>query len=108
MYNLKNLQEIVHKIAKEKGFYDDIDQNESPVFFYWFVVTHLMLIVTEISEGVEGFRKGGDFNNLDEELADAIIRICDLAEFLRYDLDKAVQKKIEINKTRPHKHNKRF
>lgn len=65
-----------------------------------------MLIVTEIAEAKEGFRK----NLMDEhlpnrpsievELADAIIRIADLAGALDLDLAGAIVDKIEYNANR--------
>ena len=66
----------------------------------------LMLIVSELAEAMEGDRKNlmddklPSRKMLDVELADALIRICDLAGALRIDLGAAVQEKLEFNKTR--------
>jgi NTP pyrophosphatase (non-canonical NTP hydrolase) len=54
------------------------------------------------SEKIEGHL------NFTEELADTVIRIMDLAGSLRLDLADAIIKKIDYNRTRPHKHGKRF
>lgn len=67
------------------------------------VPTKLMLIVSEIAEGMEGYRKGLKDDKLphrdmlEVELADAVIRIADLAGALGYDLTSAVQEKMAYN-----------
>ena len=87
----------------------------------------LMLIVTEVSEAMEALRylrpdfisaleQGIDrsvdaeqdciLKNFEEELADAVIRIADLSEALRLDLESAIYKKMAKNETRPNKHGK--
>jgi len=38
------------------------------------------------------------------ELADTVIRICDLAGMLGLDLGKAIVEKMVYNETRPHRH----
>jgi len=97
----------------------------------------LMLIVTELGEACEALRKDnrqsfgldGDEvvtteelfdvtkninhgkwtkDTFEDELADAMIRICDLAESEGIDLEWQIQKKLEYNKTRPKKHGKKF
>lgn len=70
-------------------------------------VQFLALINCEVSECVEALRKE-DKDNFNEELADVVIRALDLAGGLGIDLEKEIVKKIEINKTRPYKHNKKF
>lgn len=66
----------------------------------------LMLVVSEISEAMEGERKGLMDDHLPErpmaevELADALIRICDYAGRWGYDLGGAVVDKLEYNKNR--------
>lgn len=66
----------------------------------------LMLIVTEISEAMEGDRKGLMDDKLlhrrmaEVELADALIRIFDYAGGLGYDLEGAFREKMEYNKSR--------
>lgn len=47
-------------------------------------------------------------NSFEVELADAIIRIMDLAESEGIDLEWQIKKKMEYNKTRPRKHGKEF
>ncbi len=66
----------------------------------------LALIHSEISEAMEGHRKGLKDDKLpnrtmfEVELADAIIRICDLAGALDLDLAGAIQEKLDYNATR--------
>ena len=75
----------------------------------------LMLIVTEIAEACEGLRHGNPASNhipkfslVEEELADAIIRIADLSEAYGYRIEKAILAKLKFNKTRQIKHGKKF
>lgn len=66
----------------------------------------LMLIVSEISEAMEGERKGLMDDKLphrkmaEVELADALIRIFDYAGAYGYDLDGAVAEKMAFNAQR--------
>jgi len=66
----------------------------------------LMLMVSEISEAMEGERKGLMDTHLphrsmpEVELADVLIRIFDYAGAYGYDLDGAVREKREYNQTR--------
>lgn len=70
------------------------------------VPTKLMLTVSELSEAMEGHRKGIMDNHIphrpsvEVELADALIRICDLAGALRLDLGGAVIDKLAYNRNR--------
>ena len=73
----------------------------------------LCLIHSEISEALECYRnhEGDDFREVGgkpagfaSELADAVIRIYDLAGALGVDLDYALARKHEYNKTRPYRH----
>lgn len=63
----------------------------------------LALIHSEVSEALEAFRKD-DRANFDEELADVVIRVLDCAGGLGIDLETAILKKLEKNKTRGHRH----
>ena len=66
----------------------------------------LMLMVTELSETMEGERKSLMDDHLphrrmaEVELADALIRIFDYAGGFGYDLEGAVREKLEYNATR--------
>lgn len=94
---MKKLQEEIHKIAKDKGWWES-DRNKAEL---------LMLVVSELGEALEALRKD-DWDNYKEELADAVIRILDLCEAQGIDLEIEMIKKIEINKNRPYKHGKKF
>jgi NTP pyrophosphatase (non-canonical NTP hydrolase) len=66
-----------------------------------------MLIVGELSEAEDALRKG-DYAHIAEELADVVIRTADLAGGLGFDLEKAIEEKMERNKHRPRLHGKKF
>lgn len=114
--NINRLIEITHENAVEKGFWEDWYECHNgtigtPEFRIQMInnaiCTRLMLIVSEVSEALEAVRKG-DNENFKEELADVIIRVCDLAGELSIDLDDEIMKKINKNKDRPYKHGKKF
>ena len=77
----------------------------------------LMLIVSELAEALEEYRKGIPVRDIywtDKpegfavELADAVIRIAELAEALQLPLITAIEMKQSANETRPFKHGKAF
>jgi NTP pyrophosphatase (non-canonical NTP hydrolase) len=71
------------------------------------VATKLCRIHSEISEAMEGHRKGLNDDKLphrsmiEVELADAVIRIMDLAGALNLDIGGAIAEKMTFNQTRP-------
>lgn len=97
--DLNTLSKEVYQANKEKGFHDKEYSNE----------TCLMLVITELSEAVEADRKGqradlsrykaasnGNYSeeikyqyikgSIEEELADAVVRLLDLAGLRGYKL----------------------
>jgi NTP pyrophosphatase (non-canonical NTP hydrolase) len=93
--NIKQLIKLCHKIAREKGFWDS-ERNVGEM---------LMLIVTELAEAMEAYRKQ-DKENFNEEIADTFIRLFDLSGGLKIDVEKEIMKKMNKNKNRPYKHGK--
>lgn len=119
---LNQLSKRIYENNKEKGFWDNNRQRPEC----------LMLIVSELSEALEADRKGKEadleaFENalimrvdkkqsflehvkdtFQDELTDALIRILDLCGHEGIDIDSHIALKLEYNKTRPHKHGKKF
>lgn len=70
----------------------------------------IALITSELSECLEALRRNNpkskkiDISHAEEEMADAVIRIMDMAFAKGWNIPEAIFKKIEYNKTRPYKH----
>jgi NTP pyrophosphatase (non-canonical NTP hydrolase) len=71
----------------------------------------LMLITSELAEGLEADRKNKtaddhipEFTGMEAELADAVIRIMNLATGTKSRLAEAIIAKAKYNETRPFKH----
>lgn len=124
--NIKETMTRVYEINKKNGFW------ETPVE----TGTRLMLVVSELSEALEADRHGkhvgpmslgaktslndfGDetFNDMfktyikdtfEDELADAVIRLFDMAEGMGIDLPFHIDAKLRYNSLRPYKHGKAY
>lgn len=102
-----NVANEIHSTACDKGFWEDgVERNDGEM---------LCLIHSEISEALEALRAGNPpddklptFNSVEVELADAVIRIMDLAEARGWQVAKAIEAKAKFNKSRPFKHGKKF
>ena len=94
---IRDWQVDVHTNAKKHGWYDT--KREVPEL--------LCLIHSEISEALEAYRVD-DQDSLREELADVAIRLLDMCEFLKIDLESEIDAKHKKNLQRPYRHgNKR-
>lgn len=72
------------------------------------IPTSLMLIVTEVAEATEEFRKDHRIGQFGEELADVLIRTIELGVGLGIDLDLEVEAKMEKNRHRGERHGGRL
>jgi len=121
--SLNKLRDRAYKIADEHGFHEN-----------WDFARALMLTVSELSEAMEADRKGqwlgnpellsgkklldveitsGEYRRtvkgfVEEEIADAIIRLLDIAGVHNIDLDWHVAAKMAYNEKRPYKHGKKY
>lgn len=120
--SLNDLRNEMHKAAKEKGFWKG-QRNVGEL---------LMLIVSELGEGIEAHRKkrycdmdkfeaalksGADFktafethvkDTFEDEMADALIRILDLCGGFDINIQNQVTYKLKYNQTREQLHGKSY
>ena len=121
---IKELIKQAHENALSKGFYPDGEKKN--------IGELLMLVVSELGEALEAHRAGTfplyemfqseidsgiDFrtafknhikDTLQDELSDAVIRICDMCGYLNIDLEKHIELKMKYNTTREYKHGKSY
>lgn len=122
---INNLAKQIHENAKSKGFFDS-EKNIGEM---------LCLIHSEVSEALEADRKDNYFNKLqlrlssyeclpniifikqfendvkntfEDELADIIIRVMDLAEFKGINLENHIKAKMRYNSLITHKNGKKY
>lgn len=123
--NINEVSKEIHKNNVEKGFWDN-PRNTGEI---------LMLVVSELSEALEADRKNirctlldgqkkdlmfevGDSykmefqsdvkDTFEDEIADAAIRLLDLAVGLNIDLEWHIKAKMRYNSLRPHMHGKKY
>ena len=120
--NIKETQKAIHKNAIIKGFWDKDQQ----------FGTLLMLVVSELGECLEADRNdhhadiklldnllenGGKFpeafkiaikDTVEDEIADTIIRLLDLAEKNNIDIEKHIELKMRYNAGRERLHGKNY
>jgi NTP pyrophosphatase (non-canonical NTP hydrolase) len=123
---LRQVIQMSHEGAKKKGFWNK-QRN---------IGEALMLVTSELGEAIDAHQKGKFFdrsntdlkillNNINEEsfkrrfkenvkdtfedeLADAVIRLFDLAGGMGVDLEKHILCKLRYNSTRPNLHGKNY
>ena len=115
---IEELSRIAYENAKSQGFHANDPTHNDFTKKEWVdrIAVFLTNLHGEISELWEATRKGMlnnpcdkgvNLSNLEEELADIIIRTCDTAKTLGVNLDYAVQRKHEYNRTREFMHGKK-
>jgi NTP pyrophosphatase (non-canonical NTP hydrolase) len=121
--SLNDLSKQIHQQNKDKGFYDNITQENVNIG------ERLMLIVSELSEALEAHRGRGNQLNINEfkdypdfkkgfelyikdsfedEIADSFIRLFDLCGLMNIDIEFHIEQKLKYNKTRESKHGKKY
>lgn len=95
------MQHICHKLAVKSGWWTNVDIHDKNV-----LGTKIALMHSELSEALEGVRKGLADSHLmhrsaeEVELADCIIRIFDYAGARNLDLSSAIMDKLAYNQQR--------
>lgn len=118
--NVTELVQEIHQAAKDKGFWDK-ERNVGEM---------LMLVVSELGEAIEAHRKNRLLSvdrpvvvasaedvkwfeanvkdTFEDEIADAVIRLMDMAGGLGIDLERHIKAKLAYNKTRARLHGKAY
>lgn len=92
---------VCNGLSRKSGWWEGVDVRAPYV-----VPTKLMLTVSELGEAMEGHRKSKmdehltHRTSLEVELADAVIRIFDLAGQMNLRLGEAIAEKLEYNQQR--------
>lgn len=106
---IDKLSTFCYEASLEKGFYDNPVYNND--------ATKQLLFVEEIIEAFQAIRHNTqdlpsshviEITQLEEEIADLIIRVMDYAAWRKLRLGYAIVKKLEYNQSREYKHGKQF
>lgn len=109
---LDDLSELIYESNVKAGWWTgtapagDPRCPDGPHFHKWAIPTKLALVHSEISEALEGYRKNSMDDHLphrkmiEVELADALIRIFDIAGALNLSIGEALVEKYNYNQTR--------
>lgn len=104
--SINELVKEIHEANVEAGWWNDTKTGDGLLkdsFSSFVIGTKIMLVVTELSEAIEGYRKDLMDDKLphrkmvEVELADAMIRIMDIAGALEMDLEGAISEKCQFN-----------
>lgn len=114
VHTLNALQFAIHQANVLAGWWTDLSTNmdlaeevrQGTRLGKALVAEKLALVHSEVSEGLEGHRKGLMDDKLphrpmvEVEMADAVIRILDLCGAMKLDLAGAIFEKLEYNRSR--------
>jgi NTP pyrophosphatase (non-canonical NTP hydrolase) len=118
---INELAEHLHGIARSKGFYDVDDAVLREVVDYdtrqqikiALEQASFARMHSELSEAVEAIRHGNPmsekivgYTHVEEEIADAIIRLLDYSAAQKFDIGGAIVAKSEYNEGREYLHGK--
>lgn len=107
---MQKLIKEIHENNKLAGWWNDPLTGESLFenrLFPYVVATKILLVVTELAEATEGYRKDLMDDKLphrkmiEVEIADAIIRLMDISGALNLDIEGAINEKRNFNSERP-------
>ena len=108
--HISSLVQKCHKASTKAGWWNNwkhiTHDSTREIVAFLEVAAKLCLIHSEISEAMEGHRTAAKDDKiphrkmLEVELADAVIRICDIAGKLELDLGSAIAEKMRYNEQR--------
>lgn len=124
MSTLQYLANRAHRTARAKGWWEHQEVERETLYgteveleferVRFTIPEKLCLIHSEVSEALEDYRVGrlattrresdGKPEGFATELADIVIRVMDLAGALGIDLQAEIERKMDFNDTRSHRH----
>lgn len=130
---MKNLAKRIHETNVKNGFYEDVPKNIGEMLalihsevsealesdrkgryanLQRFMEMERTINEDHISESKDDIWKGlfekYIKDSFEDELADAIIRLLDLAQYKGIDIEKHIELKLHYNSLRPYKHGKKY